>query len=634
MLAAVALVASGLAVSATPAQAADDRWSLPDGPLSGMVTVGTNIPVDEARYVGVEVRTRSTAGEDVAVSTLKANAGPGTTFNVDTWGVSGSHDVDLLTCTYRYLDACTTVATERRDFVQAAAVTATITYPARPSQPTEEAPPVVTAHNDGRGFLAARWRTAGSQPQQSSALLPLRPDQPTPVTPGYLPSGPAYLDVLRCAYVSYDTVCEDPWLSEATSVLAELPISQLMLSRDHVSFDAAWDDDMSDVVANMESSPTAPAFSVSWTIEKLDGTVVLGPVTDAKVAGTHTFRFGRSRLAGRTTSGEHVVRAVAHGTDRRTGADVLDTESAHVWLIGGRSTASPPRVVRHSATDLYIRKPNTLQWSTWTMEPLPGAAISSATLTVYDVNGNIADHGRQSFDPCSIDFEDCPGGRYALRWWTEYPGRFTAKVRLVDSAGRVLTIPLGDIRVWARNRIEKSFSYRPAKVRVRTGRIEGRCSDITVPGQRGVAGSVGLLSNKRCSSRAGTADATVQRFALRVPALPTGRLFDVVINADVRGGRREVVDDPFLNYYRMRYRYVGATSRWRSLGEKQNAQWVGWVPTPGAEWSFTAPSRSTSQISGKSLGYELRVSNGSWVDVRRIRVRVSYEGWTLGAHVA
>lgn len=610
-LAGTALAAGALSVVSTPVHADEAPLVLPEGPLAGDVDVVTNVPVDQAAYLRLSFPVPAPGrAQTRGYSPVVTNTGASMSTPFATWGLSGSTQLRLDGCDDRYGSSCAPLAETEVEVAQTAPVTGTVEFRHQPDQAVSSAPPVVAGHNSGGGKLVARWtfdRSPGSAFQ-----VPLVDGEPTEVVVPAI-DGEAHLGVARCS--TYISMACETWVDEPTYLVQDLDVS-LWSERSELSTDPAFGTSRT----YLRAVSGATVVPQTWRLERTDGTTAIGPLPPGSSEGSSPGGFELDLAGTGAVGGDYVLRVEY----RRYGLDEVHFISKSAVLplrvIGGSSTAGLPQLVRRSSADIRWTGASAHS-SYWTIGAPPPAWQDTGVLEVRDAGGRLVT--RQQVSPCTTASARCAVGDYLAIWSGTQPrGRYFATARFVDDALRVVTMPLGEIRIWQRRTLQKTVTFPAARVRVRTGRVEGSCSDITVPGPSRVKDSVGLLSGARCSSTDGKDHWVKQRFALRIPQLPTGVLRSVEVSANVKGAGSRTT-------FTMPIRYTLPTSRWTHPWQQYRAARSRVTSTDRVGWYFPHSSRSTSQVSGKSLGVQFTVDNGNRVEVRSLTADVEYDAWTL-----
>jgi hypothetical protein len=190
------------------------------------------------------------------------------------------------------------------------------------------------------------------------------------------------------------------------------------------------------------------------------------------------------------------------------------------------------------------------------------------------------------------------------------PRTYTARLRTKDTWGRPIEVPLGKIYFQDTKLSRVRATALPAKVRVRGTRHVGRCSTLRTPDPAGVRGSLWFRSLSRCSSLRGYDDVVRQRLRIRVPE-PTG---DVDRISSVRVYHRAWGRGPGVARAACR---LSETS-WHTERVERRLRW---------RYLCGAGVMDSWDDAGTSAHLKFRVARGERLDLRRVRVAVSYWEW-------
>ncbi|GAA1962462.1 hypothetical protein GCM10009798_22770 [Nocardioides panacihumi] len=293
---------------------------------------------------------------------------------------------------------------------------------------------------------------------------------------------------------------------------------------------------------------------------------------------------------------------------------------------------TPPPAVDAVRTAVYFRGGNPAP-ALWRLPVYWRRPASTARLTIRSAGGDVVFDEPGNPAGCGLmDDTGCPDdpGHYRLEWDgfgrcappdgcpMQPAGTYTATAEMPDAYGRPIAVDLGAVRLYHDALGHRTLTVHPSSARIGEGRIVGRCSSVRSPGPKRVTGSVALLSGSRCASRTGTRDVVVQRFKVRLPRVAMFGADTLRVGVRLAGTHRDT-------RYRFRYSVPAAGIGWtRGSGAPASR-----VPDEWANAQWLAPRPVSRDLSGQDVYVEFRVANGNGVDLRAIRVDLSYYYWSL-----
>lgn len=612
---------AALLTPVAPARAAG-LFVVPEGVLSGSVIVTANLPTESAPYLRVQLRREHSS---LSASTpVQPNLGPGTEVEVETWGLSGSTEFQIDGCLTPTPSSCTDVESVLRTVSQTELATATIDVPAAEVFAYPEEQVIVDASNDGGGVLEIQVLTSSSIRRQ-----PLTAGVPTAVDLSGMTATSGTVRIHRCS--SYDLwVCEvlaDSRIRFLADVRAALIVSEdrPLISLPQYAGALIRVDDL---------VPKDVDLTVSWTLENSGGTTVHGPVItqfEPNSVGSVSLYIDPAAYAGAPfPDGDYTlrVRNTAHVGDVARSAEVTHQLT---FLADPPFDLTTP-VVSPSSVDREVRGDEAFPAVTW--EASIPAAARSYVLEVRDAQGQLVHVQKEYSCGCeqppvivSWDGTGWPDGTQVD------PGHYSARLTVLDVYGRGITVPLGEVRIWATpvdvgpqplRTAERSVIVRARPARVSTGRFVGRCSSI-VRGRD--AGVLSLRSATKCWPRKHRATEVVQRFRIYVPPMAGARISDVDVAVETMGtGQQQRASQRTRHHeFHSRISFPSAGRVWSPL-QRQSVRRGAREWTRVGHWAWDQPTATQTQdeLVRGGIDVEIRVSRGYRVDVRAVRATVTY----------
>ncbi len=613
---ATALVTTGLVAGTSEAASGEPVLTIPSRP-AGDVTVTAAADADAYPYLQVKVTRRDLVTEPypsmTAIPTPPVeNTGSPVDVVVPTWGLSGNVPVTfiLLGCSTDDPETCTSkLATDDLNLWQDPVRTEFYRPSSDPLLVPMDELHVGAYGPDGGRMTAVVDGSRRDIPYGNTDLTPLL-DKPLPDGSNL---GSTEIVVQRCSAVNRDEAfCEDVG-GDTTTVdfLRRIAPTNTTTPSRAFTMDPSWSS--SSRTWKVETETLGADYSLSWELRDPDTHAVLVEPQDASPRSSSVERDVVIEPAGKVDDlpdGTYDVVLTA-AVDRGDGHRLAGTTRTSIEILNdppsdGLRLRDADRIVRLGSDGMrrahfVVDAVDYSEHAELVMrEDRTGVDVLHQDVGTADFCGECAN--RKGYD-----FELHPYGddNHLL-----LPRTYTARLRMEDSWGRPIEVPLGKVYFQDTRRRRVRTVVRPAKVRVRGTRHVGRCSTLRTPDPAGLRGALWFHSLSRCGSRRGDDDLARQVLRVRVPK-PVGEV-DYISDISV--------------YYRAWGRGPGAA---RAACKLRETSWRGERVERRLRWRYLCGTGLVDswEDAGKFARLRLRAVRGERLDLRLVKVAVTYQAW-------